>query len=312
MNKRFRVLPAMLAAVAALLCISATAHAQEGSPAVPVTTVITVLGPKFTAPPAFTKADIAVNEGKQKYPITNLVPAQGDRAALQLAIVVDEANGTTEFGSHMSEIQAFINELPRSTAVGIFYANNGTTQPLSQFTTDHAAAAKTLRLTLGRFGAFSSIYLSTMDLISRWSGEGTSRREILLIADGIDRFRGDPFSPDVTSTVEKAQTAGIMIHTLYCSGADRYGRNMFRVSYGQTNLAQLTDGTGGESFFQGLQTPISFAPYLGQLDMILRNQSFLTFEATKSKKEKGDLRGIRVRSEEKDLDISAADRVLVP
>jgi hypothetical protein len=299
---------ASLILLAAVTLAPLASRAQEGT--VPVTTVITVLGPKFTAPPQYSKDDIAVTEGKEKFAVTNLVAAQGDKAKLELAIVVDEANNTS-FGSQMKDLQDFINGQPATTAVGVFYANNGTVQALSQFTTDHAAAAKSIRLTLGNMGAYSSIYLSTMDLISRWPDNG-GRREILLIADGIDRFRGDPFSPDVTSTVDKAQTAGIMIHSLFCSGSGRYSRNMFRVNYGQSNLAQLTDGTGGESFFQGLQTPISFAPYLQQLDMILKNQSFLTFTTTRSKKEKGELRNIRVRSEQKDLDISAADRVFVP
>ena len=74
---------------------------------------------------------------------------------------------------------------------------------------------------------------------------------------------------------------------------------MFRVNYGQSNLAQLTDGTGGESFFQGLQTPLAFAPYLTQLDTILKNQYFLTFSAAPSKNSKGQLRNIRVRSVER-------------
>lgn len=299
---------ASLILLAAVTLTPPASRAQQGT--VPVTTVITVLGPKFTAPPQYSKDDIAVTEGKQKDVVANLVPAQGDKAKLELAIVVDEANDTG-FGAQMKDLQDFINRQPATTAVGVFYANNGTVQALSQFTTDHAAAAKSIRLTLGNLGAYSSIYLSTMDLISRWPDNG-GRREVLLIADGIDRFRGDPFSPDVTSTVDKAQTAGIMIHSLFCSGSGRYSRNMFRVNYGQSNLAQLTDGTGGESFFQGLQTPISFAPYLQQFDMILKNQSFLTFTAARSKKEKGELRNIRVRSEQKDLDISAADRVFVP
>ncbi len=100
---------------------------------------------------------------------------------------MDEANDST-FGSNMGDLKNFINGLPSTTAVGIFYANNGTVQALSEFTTDHAAAASTVRLTLGRMGAYSSIYLSTMDLIKRWPDKG-GRREILLIADGIDRFR---------------------------------------------------------------------------------------------------------------------------
>jgi hypothetical protein len=296
-----------LVMLAAFLLSPLALRAQEQT--TPVTTVVTVLGPKFTAPAQFTKEDIAVTEGKQKDTVTSIVPAQGDKARLELAIIVDEANDTS-FGSQMGDLKNFINAQPATTAVGVFYANNGTVQALSQFTTDHAAAANTIRLTVGRIAAYSSIYLSTMDLIQRWPDKG-GRREILLIADGIDRFRGDPFSPDVQSTVDKAQKAGIMIHTLFCTGSGRYARNMFRVNYGQGNLAQLTDGTGGESFFQGTQTPISFAPYLTQLDMILKNQHFLSFTTKPSKNGKGELRNVRVRSVEKDLDISAADRVWV-
>jgi hypothetical protein len=304
-NAFTRVTP--LAVMGALLFAPFITSAQEqGSP---VTTVVTVLGPKFTPPPQFTKNDIAVAEGKNKDVVTNLVAAQGDKAKLELAIVVDEANDST-FGSNMGDLKAFINGLPATTAVGIFYANNGTVQALSQFTTDHATAANTVRLTLGRIGAYNSIYLSTMDLIKRWPDNG-GRREILLIADGIDRFRGDPFSPDVQSTVDTAQKAGIMIHTLYNSGTGYYTRNMFRVNYGQSNLAQLADGTGGESFFQGLQTPLSYAPYLQQFDTVLKNQYFLSFGAAPSKNGKGELRNIHVRSIEKDLDVSSAARVWV-
>ena len=297
----------LLAVLGALLFAPFATGAQEQGAS--VTTVVTVLGPKFTPPPQFTKADIAVTEGKNKDVVTNLVAAQGDKAKLELAIIVDEANDSS-FANQMGDLRNFINGLPPTTGVGVFYANNGTVQALSQFTTDHAAAAKTIRLTLGRMGAYSSIYLSTMDLIKRWPDNG-GRREILLIADGIDRFRGDPFSPDVQSTVDTAQKAGIMIHTLYNSGTGRYARNMFRVNYGQSNLAQLTDGTGGESFFQGLQTPLSYAPYLQQLDTILKNQYYLSFAAAPAKNAKGELRNIRVRSVEKDLDISAPDRVWV-
>jgi hypothetical protein len=297
----------LLAVLGALLFAPFVTSAQEQGSS--VTTVVTVLGPKFTPPPQFTKDDIAVTEGKNKDVVSNLVAAQGDKAKLELAIVVDEANNST-FGNQMGDLKNFINGLPPTTAVGVFYANNGTVQALSQFTTDHSSAANTIRLTLGRMGAYSSIYLSTMDLIKRWPDNG-GRREILLIADGIDRFRGDPFSPDVQSTVDTAQKAGIMIHTLYNSGTGYYSRNMFRVNYGQSNLAQLSDGTGGESFFQGLQTPLAFAPYLQQFDTVLKNQYYLSFGVAPSKNGKGELRSVHVRSIEKDLDVAAPERVWV-
>jgi hypothetical protein len=150
-----------------------------------------------------------------------------------------------------------------------------------------------------------------MDLISKWHPSG-ARREILVIGDGIDRFRGGPASPDVTLTIERAQKAGIIIHTLYAREGGREGRNLFRVNYGQSNLAQMTDETGGESFFQGLSTPISFGPFLDQLDLILHNQYYLTFTTARSMKKKGELRRFKVTTEQHNVEISAPRAILVP
>jgi hypothetical protein len=293
-------------ALAAILFAAISGRAQTA----PITTVVTVLGPKYIPPPAISKDDIAVYEGKQKRDINAWIPAQGDKAALELAIVIDDAD-SPDLGSRFSDLTNFINSQPKTTGVGIFYASNGAVQAVSQFNTDHDAVVKTLRLPFGRGAAYSSIYLSLMDLISRWPVK-SARREILLLADGIDRFRGDPFSPDVTSTVQKAQKAGIIVHTLFANGADRLSRNFYRVNLGQSNLAQLSDGTGGESFFQGTQTPISFTPFLEQLDTVLKNQFFLTYTTERSKKKNGELRSFRVQTEHRDVEISHANAVFVP
>jgi hypothetical protein len=302
---RRAILPYGLA-LATILSTAIPGHAQT----VPITTVVTVLGPKFTPPPAISKDDLAVYEGKQKGEISSWVPAQGDKAALELAMVIDDSD-STDLGIQFNDITSFIKSLPKSTGVAIFYAGNGTVEAASQFSTDHDAVVKALRLPFGRGAAYSSIYLSLMDLISRWPVTG-ARREILLLADGIDRLRGDPFSPDVPATVEKAQKAGIIIHTLYTSGVGRASHSFYRVSLGQSNLAQLSDGTGGESFFQGTQTPISFAPYLQQLEMVLKNQFFLTYSTDRSKKKGGELRSFRVHSEQRNVEIAHASKVFVP
>jgi hypothetical protein len=277
---------------------------------VPITTVVTVLGPKYTPPPAISKDDLTVYEGKQKKEMSSWVPAQGDKAALELAIVIDDSD-SPDLGIQFNDLTAFIKSQPKTTGIAIFYASNGTVQAASQFSTDHDAVAKALRMPFGRGAAYSSIYLSLMDLIKRWPVTG-ARREILLLADGIDRFRGDPFSPDVPATVERAQKAGIMIHTLFASGVGHAGRSLYRVNLGQSNLAQLSDGTAGESFFQGLQTPISYAPFLQQLDTVLKNQFFLTYATERSKKKNGELRSFRVQTERRDVDISHAAKVFVP
>jgi hypothetical protein len=298
---------AVFVAVALSLGAAAAVQAQG---TVPVSVVVTALGPKYTPPPALSQDDINVFESKDKRIVTGFVPAQGDKAALQLAIVIDDAT-SLEIGNQLSDIKNFINAQAKSTSIGVFYASNGGVQATSPFSQDHEAAAKGIRLPFGNGGAYSSIYLSTMSLMKGWPAPGPyTRREILLIADGIDRFRGDPFSPDVQTTYERAEREGIIIHTLFATGVGRVSRNSFRVSYGQSNLDQLTERTGGESFFQGLQTPISFAPFLEQLDMILKNQYFLGFKMDPVKG-KGQLRSFKIKTEQKNVDISAADQVWV-
>ena len=295
---------------AAFLAVAAIPQTQAPATTT-VTTVVTVLGPKFTAPPAISKDDISVYESKDKKEVSGWTPAQGEKAGLQLAILIDDAN-SMDLGNQLSDIRTFINGQPKTTGIGLFYASNGGVQPVSQFSTDHEAVAKTLRLPFGNYGAYSSIYLSTMSSIKGWPATAGVRREILMIADGIDRFRGDPYSPDIQSTYVAAEKAGVIIHTLYCTGVGRASHSLFRVNYGQSNLAQITDKTGGYSFFQGTQTPISFAPYLEQLDTILKNQYFLSWNTKRPTKGKGDLRTYRIKTELRDIDISSSDQIWVP
>ena len=54
------------------------------------------------------------------------------------------------------------------------------------FTQDHAAAAKSLRLALGDFGAEASPYVSLSEFIKHWPATNGTRREVLMITSGID------------------------------------------------------------------------------------------------------------------------------
>ncbi len=287
---------------------TSSAEPQAGVAKVPITTVVSVLGPNYSAPPAVGKSDVVVRTGKVREDIVGWDAAQGDKSALELAILIDDG---TNIGNQLDDLRKFIRAQSKATSVGLFYASSGLTQAVSPFSTDHDAVAQKLRITLGQFRISTSIYLAIMDLMSKWRPSG-ARREILVIADGIDRFRGDPNSPDVILTIQRAQKAGIMIHTLFARDSDRAGRNSFRAGYGQSNLAQMTDETGGESFFQGFDTPISFTPFLDQLDMVLHNQYFLTFTTLSSTKKNGEYRSFRVSTEQQNVEISGARHVWVP
>lgn len=298
----------------AVLLGALPAAAQPQSDAagtIPVTTVVTALGSKFTAPPAVSKDDVSLREGSAHRDITEWIPAQGDRAGLQLAIVIDDSLQKS-FGSQIQELSAFITSQPKSTSVGVFYAANGTIQAASQFNPDSEAVAKTIRMPMGTYGAASSIYQSLLQVIGGWPVTG-ARREILLFSDGFDYLRKERYSPDVQSTIDKAQQAGILIHAIYESTAGRPGRSRRVSSIGQSNLNRICDGTGGYAFFSGDRSPISIDPYANQLAMALKNQYFLTFATTPSKNgAKGELRSIKVSTERRDVQLKAPDKVFVP
>jgi hypothetical protein len=299
--------------IAVLLgALPAAARPQSGAAGtIPVTTVVTALGSKFSAPPAVSKADVTLREGSTHRDITDWIPAQGDRADLQLAIVIDDSLQKS-FGSQIQSLSAFITSQPKSTSVGVFYAANGTVQAASQFNPDSEAVAKTIRMPSGTYGAASSIYQSLMQLIAGWPVTG-ARREILLFSDGFDYLRKERFSPDVQSTIAKAQQGGILVHAIYESTAGRPGRSRRVSNIGQGNLNQICDGSGGYAFFSGDRSPISIDPYINQLGMVLKNQYFLTFATTPSKNgAKGELRSIKVSTERRDVELKAPSKVFVP
>jgi hypothetical protein len=48
----------------------------------------------------------------------------------------------------------------------------------------------------------------------------------------------------------------------------------------QSSLLRLSNETGGHAFFQGTGAPVSFDPYIKELDVALDRQAALTFLST--------------------------------
>jgi hypothetical protein len=106
------------------------------------------------------------------------------------------------------------------------------------------------------------------------------------------------------------QKAGVVVHAIY-TGGGRFS-NSFRGQFAQSNLVMLTDGSGGYNFYEGIGAPVSFTPYLKQLDMVLHNQFLLTFAIAPSGKSKGELKPIDIRTEQHNVDLKYPKLVLVP
>jgi hypothetical protein len=117
-------------------------------------------------------------------------------------------------------------------------------------------------------------------------------------------------SPDVDRASDAAQRYGVIINSIYFPGVGRAGRNYWELNNGQNGTAKLADETGGESFYLGLQTPVSFKPYFERLQLILDNQYFLVFQAIPGNKD--SLQRVKISTEVPKVEIASADNVWVP
>jgi hypothetical protein len=307
---RFRALLIFAAMFVAFLPL----RAQQAAPTatVPVKMTVTANVSKDKRAPEITKDDVMVKKGKEKLQVSEWTPAQGERGGLELFILIDEGCDPG-LGGQLNDLRHFINTQLPATAVGVGYMSNAATQILQNFTTDHAAAAKVLRLPRGNVGAFGSPYLSVVDLMKRWPAS-TNRHEVVMVTDGIDRARGGPrfglgVNPDVDTAGDVAQRTGTIIYTIYFPGNGRLNRNYWEANNGQIGISKLSDVTGGETYYLGTQTPVSFKPYFDQIQSSLSNQYILVFLAKPGKK--AGLQYVKVSTEIAGVELSTADAAWV-
>lgn len=301
----------VLAFVLSVWPVRAANRSQENTSTVPVTTMVTVLGPNFSVPPPITKEDVNVYSGRTHEDVISWAPAQGDKAGLQLAILIDNADSPTALGTHFNELKEFITSQSSATQVGLYYAVSGSAHAEAPFSADHEAVAQKLRLPLGRFAGDSpSVYLSLQDLISHWPSNDM-RHEVVVIASGVDHLDPGVDSPYVDATVDKVQKSGTVVYTIYTGGV-RLANASFRQDIAWQNLVKVSTGSGGLDFFEGFETPVDFQPIFRQLNAALQNQYWLTVAVPRSQSKKGELRKIEIRTEQRNVKLSYPSDVYVP
>jgi hypothetical protein len=282
---------------------------QSPATGTPIHMVVTAEARHGADVPVIQKEDVMVYEGRDRVQTTDWIPLQGDHAGLELFLLLDDGAGSS-LGSQIEDLRRFIGSQPATTRIGVGYMRDGTVDIAQNLTDDHAKAAKSLRLPVGIAGINASPYFSISDLIKRWP-EAPVRREILMVTDGIDRYGpGGASDPYVDQAVEQAQRASIIIFSIYTPGAGHFGHTLWRINWGQNYLSQLSDQTGGESFYLGSEAPVSFSPYLDDLTRRLLHQYLLTFLAKPVKK--AGMQGVKLRTEVANAELVAADSVYVP
>ncbi len=312
---RFRLVSVM-AAVALLGSVALVSRLSRGDTATSGTAakmVVSLQGKEGKQLPEITPENVVVMQGKDRLRVTKWAPAKDDGLALFIAI--DDAVDP-RVGGLLGDVRSFIQAQPSTTLVGVAYLSNNVARIAQDLTNDHDKAAQALRMPTGNVGTGGNPYLALTDLIKRWPEHG-GRKEIIVISDGIDRFRRASsrmavMAPptDATTLIRAAQRAGILIHAIYAEGAGRIARNSWELSGGQNGLSQVADETGGESFMLGYQNPVSFRPYLDRLQIVLNNQYWLAFELKPGTK--SGLQPIDTSTEVSGAEIVSANNVYVP
>jgi hypothetical protein len=283
----------------------ATTAAQETSTGRAVVTAETKAAEGVITIP---KQSISVYQNRKLLDVAGWTPLRGARSGLQLVLLLDDSS-RGNLGLQLNDIRSFLSGLPPTTQVAIGYMRNGTPNLVQNFTADHAQAAKALRLPQGIAGGNGSPYFCVSDLVKHWPGGNNDvRREVIMVTDGVDRYSGgrfDPENPYVRAATNDAQKAGVIIYSIYYRGAGRLDRSFVATDGGQNYLTQISGDTGGKVYLEGFGNPVSFAPFLSDIQRKLQNQYELSFVSTA----KPGLQPLRVKTNQPNTSLQFPARV---
>jgi len=278
-------------------------QAQEEGPR-PTQTLISL---DSKSPQTPTAQNISLKVNNRETQLSSLVPVRP--AGAQVAILIDDGLRQS-VGRNLNDLKNFVNSLPPGTEIFIGYMQNGRVQPAQEFTTDYAAAAKSLRIPLGSVGISASPYFCLSDFAKNWpassNGAIHKARFVMMITNGVDPYNGSTSimnqnSQYVVNAISDAQRAGIAVYSIYYTDAGFGGQ---RGSFsGQSYLSQVAEGTGARAYFQGTGNPVSMTPFLKQFSNAIAETYVATFNAPGNRelvplKASTDLPGTKVRAPE--------------
>jgi hypothetical protein len=296
-----------------LACLAFVSPLLSWSQAVPPTGtpaefVVTVGHFYSKTPPTLRRDDLVVTQRFAPVEVTNLVPLRGDRASLELFVLVDNCSNC-EAGSKFEELRRFIDSQPSTTAIGVAYIDGGRLKVAQTPTPDRDRAVKALSAPAG--SSPSSPFGALRELIQGWP-RGASQRAVLLISNGIDPAADSVYqSPSAEAALEAAQRGGITVYAIYHPSADYLKSDFSKLYSGQVELSHVADETGGEAYFLGFGPLPSLAPLLADLADHLANRYLVQFLA-QPEDGPGGLQEVIVKSKIPELDLVAPDRVWIP
>jgi len=231
--------------------------------------------------------DLTVSEDGEPQTILS-VRAMGTNSPINLILLMQD-DVVSSVGLEIKSLAEFLRRLPRGSRVSVGYLRAGSIQVRQKFTADLEKAAKSLRIPIGVASvAPYNPYVEIIDALKRFDAQPAGRRAILVVSDGLDVSRGvESSSPtqslDLQRAINEAQRRSVAIYSFYAPTAlTTTDSNL--IANGQSSLQRLSDETGGRAFFQGFGAPVSFDPFIKELNARLDKQIALTYLSTHLKK----------------------------
>jgi hypothetical protein len=272
--------------------------------------VVTVLPDKNAQAPNVSPRDLQVKINGKDATITNFQPLRGDNDRLEVVLMLDggaRSSLSTQFG----DIKNFVNSLPPDAKATLAYMEYGTARLVSPLTTDRNAVLKGLRIPAGMPGENASAYVCLSDLAKHWpSQDRSARRIVVMITDGVDYYdpHYDPQDPYMEAAITDSVRSGLVVYSIYWQNQGRFDRTWYANNAGQNLLMQVTQATGGNSYWQGMGNPVSFQPFFKDLDRRLQNQYEIAFTAPVSKP---GVESMKVKSSTNGAKVDAPQQVYV-
>ncbi len=292
---------------------SAGASAQNGDNQANGVAVVTVL-PKHegdVVAPSVANQDLSIKVNGKNARVTKWEPYKSPNDRVELVLLIDDG-ARSSLGTQLEDITSFVKTLPPNVKVAIGYMQQGRTTFAAPLSDDHERVLSALHLPGGSAGFSASPYFCLSDLAKNWPSNDTgARREVVMVTDGVDSYQlhYDPDDPYVQAAMNDAVKAHLVVYAIYWVNRGRIDATGYENSAGQNLLQEVTQATGGKSFWQGLGNPVSFQPYFEELTRRLRNQYELGFVSTV--KDKPEVETFKLKLSAPSDDVSAPQRVLV-
>ncbi|MGA8529126.1 MAG: hypothetical protein WB622_05380 [Acidobacteriaceae bacterium] len=274
--------------------------------------IVTVLPKKNSAPPSdVSQQAVEVSVNGKKTDVSAWQTVGRDHAPVELVLLIDEG-ARTSLGRELDDITRFVQSLPPNVKFAIGYMENGRAALAGPLTSDHTQALRGLHLPMGQPGESASPYFCLSDLAKRWpSGDREARREVIMITDGVDYYerRYDPQDPYMLAAIQDSVRAHLVVYSIYWRNAGFADRTEYANNTGQNLLSQVTQGTGGNSYWIGLGNPVSMQPYFEDFSRRLQNQYELGFMVPL--RGKAEEETLRVRVKAPDTSVTAPQQVWI-